>query len=75
MDKQARIFVTGHRGMVGSAIVRRLRAGGYDNLLLRTHAELDLLDQRAVHDFLAEQQLEVGGRLPMRLLPERMRLF
>jgi GDP-L-fucose synthase len=54
MNKHARILVTGHRGMVGSAIVRRLRADGYDNLLLRTHAELDLLDQRAVHDFLAE---------------------
>jgi GDP-L-fucose synthase len=58
MNKNARIFVTGHRGMVGSAIVRRLQAGGYDNLLLRTHAELDLLNQRAVHDYLAEQQPE-----------------
>jgi len=56
MDKHARIFVTGHRGMVGSAIVRRLQAGGYDNLLLRSRDELDLLDQRAVHDFLAEQR-------------------
>ena len=56
MDQHARIFVTGHRGMVGSAIVRRLQAGGYDKLLLRTHAELDLLDQRAVHAFLAEHK-------------------
>ncbi len=54
--RDARIFVTGHRGMVGSAIVRRLQAGGWHNLLLRTRAELDLLDQRAVHAFLAEQQ-------------------
>jgi GDP-L-fucose synthase len=56
IDSNARIFVTGHRGMVGSAIVRRLQAGGYDNLLLRSRAELDLLDQRAVHAFLAEQR-------------------
>jgi GDP-L-fucose synthase len=56
MKREAKIFVAGHHGMVGSAIVRRLRAGGYNNLLVRTRAELDLLDQRAVHDFLAEQQ-------------------
>ena len=52
----AKIFVTGHRGMVGSAIVRRLHAAGHANLLLRTHAELDLLDQRAVHAFLQQER-------------------
>ena len=56
MDKSARIFVTGHRGMVGSAIARRLRRGGYENLITRSHDELDLLDQRAVHEFLAAQR-------------------
>ena len=56
MNTNAKIFVTGHRGMVGSAIVRRLQAGGYNNLLTRTHAELDLLDQRAVHAFLADEK-------------------
>ena len=56
MDKTAKIFVTGHRGMVGSALVRRLQAGGYTNLVMRTHAELDLLDQRAVTALLAEQR-------------------
>jgi len=56
MDPNAKIFVTGHRGMVGSALVRRLLAGGYSNLLTRTHAELDLTDQRAAHAFLAEHR-------------------
>jgi GDP-L-fucose synthase len=56
MNRQARIFVAGHRGMVGSALVRRLREGGYDNLLLRSRAELDLLDQRAVTAFMAEER-------------------
>ena len=56
MDRRARIFVAGHRGMVGSALVRRLRAGGYDDLLLRSRAELDLLDQRAVAQFMATER-------------------
>ena len=56
MNKAAKIFVTGHRGMVGSAFERRLRAGGYANLLTRTHAELDLVDQRAVNAFLADER-------------------
>jgi GDP-L-fucose synthase len=53
---QAKIFVTGHRGMVGSALVRRLQRDGYTGLLIRTHAELDLTDQRAVHAFLAAEK-------------------
>jgi hypothetical protein len=53
MDKDARIYVAGHRGMVGSALVRRLQAGGYGGILTRTHAELDLLNQQAVFDFLS----------------------
>jgi len=59
MDKHAKIFVSGHRGMVGSALVRRLQAGGYGKLLTRSHAELDLTDQRAVHDFLAAERPDV----------------
>lgn len=56
MQQNAKIFVSGHLGMVGSAIVRRLHAGGYDRIVARSRAELDLLDQRAVHDFLAEER-------------------
>lgn len=56
MNKDAKIFVTGHRGMVGSALVRRLEAGGYTNILTCSREELDLLDQAAVHQFLAEEK-------------------
>lgn len=56
MNKDAKIFVTGHRGMVGSALVRRLEAGGYTNLLTRSHAELDLLNQAAVYEFLQAEK-------------------
>ncbi|WP_144154282.1 GDP-L-fucose synthase family protein [Paraburkholderia sp. BCC1885] len=59
MDKSARIFVAGHRGMVGSALVRRLRADGYTNLLTRTHAELDLLDQAQVRRFFATEAVDI----------------
>lgn len=56
MDSSTKIFVAGHRGMVGAAITRRLQAGGYTNLLLRTRQELDLSDQAAVHAFYAEHK-------------------
>ena len=51
MHADARIYIAGHRGLVGSAIVRRLQAGGYTQLLLRSHAELDLTDERATQAF------------------------
>ena len=51
---ESRIFVAGHRGLVGSAVVRALEAQGYRNLLLRTHAELDLTDQLGVRRFFDE---------------------
>ncbi len=54
LDLQAPIYVAGHRGMVGSAIVRALEARGHTNVIARTSSELDLRDQRAVHSFLAE---------------------
>ena len=54
MDKQAKIYVAGHRGLVGSAIVRRLQKDGYENLLIRRSKELDLREQQAVRDFFAD---------------------
>ena len=56
MNRQDRIFVAGHRGLVGSAIVRRLRADGYENLLLATRSELDLTDAPAVYAFFEEHR-------------------
>ena len=58
IDRRAKIYVAGHLGMAGSAIVRRLRAGGYENLVLRTRAELDLLDQAAVRSYLQRERPE-----------------
>ena len=51
MEKNAKIYVAGHRGLVGSAIVRHLQEAGYNNLILRTHSELDLISQDAVRKF------------------------
>ena len=56
LDKHAPIYVAGHRGMVGSAIVRALKKAGHENLLLKTSKELDLRDQKAVMAFLAQAQ-------------------
>lgn len=57
-NKDAKIYVAGHRGMVGSAIVRQLRAKGFNNLVMPTHAELDLTNQQAVSDFFREEKPE-----------------
>ena len=56
MNKQDNIYVAGHRGLVGSAIVRRLQAEGFQNLVLRTSKELDLREQQAVRDFFAAEK-------------------
>lgn len=56
MRREDRIFVAGHRGLVGSAIVRRLRSEGYDNLLLRTREELDLTRQAEVEAFFEQER-------------------
>ncbi|WP_167552194.1 GDP-L-fucose synthase family protein [Rhodanobacter thiooxydans] len=55
ITKNSKIYVAGHRGMVGSAILRRLQSAGYINLVTRTHAELDLIDQAAVSGFMQKE--------------------
>ena len=60
MNKSDKIFVAGHRGMVGSAICRALKAAGYENLVVRSHTELDLLDPKAVGDFYAAEKPDVA---------------
>ncbi|MFN8164746.1 MAG: GDP-L-fucose synthase, partial [Bacteroidia bacterium] len=58
MNKDSRIYIAGHRGMVGSAITRNLQSKGYKNLILRTSAELDLRDQKAVEEFFRQEKPE-----------------
>lgn len=58
MEKNSRIYVAGHRGMVGSAIVRELRKQGYMNIITRVHGELDLCRQSAVEDFFSTEKPE-----------------
>ena len=56
MEKEAKIYVAGHRGLVGSAIVKKLRSEGYENIILKTHEELDLTDQERVYEFFWHNQ-------------------
>lgn len=62
MNKSDKIFVAGHRGMVGSALIRRLESEGFSNLLVRDRSKLDLRDERAVAKFFAEQQPAVDRK-------------
>ena len=58
IEKDAKIYVAGHRGLVGSAIVRALEREGYGNIVTRTHSEMDLTDQKAVFDFFEKERPE-----------------
>jgi len=58
MNKDSKIYIAGHRGLVGSAIMRQLEARGCNNLIIRTHKELDLTNQAAVQDFFANEKPE-----------------
>ena len=59
MNKTDKIYVAGHRGLVGSAIVRNLQAKGYENIIGRTHKELDLTSQQAVRNFFETEKPDV----------------
>jgi GDP-L-fucose synthase len=56
MNKDSKIYVAGHRGLVGNAIYKRLITAGYTNIVTRTHQELDLIDQKAVNDFFIQEK-------------------
>lgn len=85
MNTRSKIYVAGHRGLVGSAILRRLESEGYENLVTRTHGELDLKHEQRVDEFFEEQKVEhvffaaarVGGILanstyPVEFLSENL---
>jgi len=87
MDKSEKIFVAGHRGLVGSALIRRLESEGFSNLLVRDRSKLDLRDERVVAKFFAEQKpavvilaaAKVGGikannDYPVEFLLENLRI-
>jgi GDP-L-fucose synthase len=59
LDRASRVFIAGHRGLVGSALLRRLQAEGFTNLLVRSHSELDLTDRSATFDFVLESRPQV----------------
>ena len=59
LSKEDRIYVAGHRGMVGSALVRKLKGEGFVRLVTKTHAELDLMNQAAVNDFFQNEKIDV----------------
>jgi len=59
MNKTSKIYVAGHRGLVGSAVVRKLTSAGYSNIVVRTHGQLGLTCQSAVNDFFAQEKPEV----------------
>lgn len=78
MEKDAKIYVAGHRGMVGSAIVRELERQGYTNIITRTHKELDLCRQDAVEAFLQRKSQSMYFWQQLRLavlLQTRMHLL
>ena len=58
MNKDSKIYIAGHRGLVGSALLRTFKKHGYENIIFRTHDELDLLDMASVEAFFASEKPE-----------------
>jgi GDP-L-fucose synthase len=56
MEKEAKIYIAGHKGLVGSALVRKLEKDGYSNIITKNHSQLDLIDQKAVEQFFNEEK-------------------
>ena len=73
MNKSSKIYVAGHRGMVGSAIVRKLHTEGYHNLVLKTSVELDLRNQAAVEKFF--EKAKQPGKLNNELGQDQLVIF
>lgn len=77
MDKNSKIYIAGHRGLVGSAIIEELQKQGYANLIYKTHNELDLINQKAVNEFFEQEKPEyvffsaafVGGFIKQKNIP------
>ena len=67
MEKSGKIYIAGHHGMVGSAIVRKLRDEGYENFIFRTSAELDLRSQQEVAAFFRKRNPDMYFLLPLKL--------
>ena len=69
MEKDSKIYIAGHRGMVGSAILRRLKEEGYSNLLFRSSTELDLRNQEQVKEFFNSIIIVCKAKQALRFLP------
>jgi GDP-L-fucose synthase len=61
MEQKSKIYIAGHKGMVGSALERKLRKEGFNDIITRSSSELDLRNQQAVNDFFGESNIKVNG--------------
>ena len=69
MQKNSRIFVAGHNGLVGSALIRRMKTAGYNNIIIRTRKELDLTNTTATYKFFKENKIDREKSVFIRVTP------